>query len=94
MVRVRLLGQASTLQRMTDLCIRCECGAVTGVARGVSPATVNRVVCHCRGCTAYAHVLGRASEILDARGGTEVFQMSPRQLSITTGIEVEMPFRT
>ena len=72
---------------MTDLAIRCECGRLTGLATHVSPALVNRVVCHCRGCTAYAHVLGRPAEMLDERGGTDVFQMSPRQFTIDAGLE-------
>ena len=72
---------------MLDLVIRCSCGAIRGIARGISPSTVNRVVCHCRGCIAYAHSLGRYDEIVDQRGGTEVFQMSPRNLSFTSGAE-------
>jgi hypothetical protein len=60
---------------------------VTGAARDTSPSSVNHVVCHCDGCHTYAHVLGRATAVLDQRGGTELFQMSPRQLVIETGRE-------
>jgi|GEM_PF-3753016 len=53
---------------MVEFSIRCTCGSLTAVASDVSPTTVNRVVCHCLGCRAYAQVLGRASDILDQRG--------------------------
>lgn len=70
-----------------DLTIRCTCGALQGVARGISPKAGNHAVCYCDDCQAFAHFLGRAAEILDAHGGTEVFQMSPAALSITAGSE-------
>lgn len=58
-----------------------------GVAREMTPGTANRVVCHCGGCTRYAHALGRATEILDEHGGSEVIQISPRRLALTEGVE-------
>lgn len=70
-----------------DLQIRCTCGAVQGVARDVSRREANRVVCYCDDCQAFAHFLGRAGEILDAHGGTEVVQMSPARLEIDAGTE-------
>lgn len=51
----------------------------------MSPATVNHVVCHCDGCHTYAHVLGNPTAVLDAHGGTDLFQMSPRRLEIERG---------
>lgn len=68
-----------------DLPLRCACGSVRGVIRDVSPRTVNRVVCCCSGCQAYARTLGRAHEILDEHGGTDIFQASPAKLEITEG---------
>jgi hypothetical protein len=41
----------------------------------------------CDDCQAYAHYLGRAGEILDAHGGTDMFQTTPSQIEIATGIE-------
>lgn len=58
-----------------------------GLARGVAPDRVNRVVCHCRFCGSYAQLLGRADQILDPRGGTDVFQMSPGLFEIRRGLE-------
>ncbi|MGF1469177.1 MAG: DUF6151 family protein [Sandaracinaceae bacterium] len=71
----------------TDLPLRCRCGALRGVARDVTPARVNRVVCFCRFCRSYAEHLERAEEVLDEHGGTEVIQMSPHRLELTDGIE-------
>src|SRR5262245_25612243 len=70
-----------------DLAIRCDCGAVRGVARGVSGERGNRVVCYCDDCQSFAHVLERSEDTLDAHGGTEIFQMSPAQLEFTAGAD-------
>lgn len=47
----------------------------------------NRLVCYCDDCQSFAKFLGRAKEILDAHGGTDIFQMSSAHLEITQGIE-------
>ena len=70
-----------------DLPIRCSCGALRGVARGVSPSRGNRVICYCADCQSFAHFLGRATEILDRSGGTDIFQTSPARIEITQGRE-------
>lgn len=41
----------------------------------------------CDDCQTYAHYLGRSEEILDAHGGTEIFQMRPSQLRLTEGTD-------
>lgn len=71
----------------TDLPLRCECGALRGVLRGASPRGGNRVVCYCDDCQAWAHFLDRAGSVLDAHGGTDVFQTSPARVAITGGAE-------
>ena len=68
-----------------ELDLRCSCGRVHGTLRGVSPSTVNRLVCHCGGCQRYARALGRAGEILDVRGGSDLFQVCPASLTIHSG---------
>jgi hypothetical protein len=72
---------------MTDVEIRCSCGAFAAVAHDVSGKTGNRCVCYCNDCQAFAHFLGRADEFLDAHGGTDIFQMSPAQFQIIGGGE-------
>ena len=71
----------------TDLPVRCSCGRVQGLLRDVSPKTSNNVVCCCRHCQEYAKKLEKADEILDEYGGTNVFQVSPAQLSFSEGFE-------
>jgi Family of unknown function (DUF6151) len=54
-----------------------------GVA-DVSPASGMRVVCYCDDCQAFAHFLER-DDVLDAHGGTDIFQMAPARMRITEG---------
>jgi hypothetical protein len=44
-------------------------------------------VCYCSDCQAFAHFLGRPSEILDAQGGTDVIQTRPANVTFTQGRE-------
>lgn len=70
-----------------DLPIRCSCGTLQGVAHEVAPDAGNHAVCYCDDCQAFAHFLGRAADILDPHGGTEIFQMSPAQIALIAGTE-------
>jgi hypothetical protein len=70
-----------------QLSIRCSCGSMRGIANNLSPQTGTHLICMCDDCQAYAHYLGKADEILDANGGTEVFQVAPAQLTLTEGQE-------
>lgn len=45
-----------------------------------------RVICHCVDCQAYARALGR-DDIVDAWGGTDVFQSYPANVRLTAGVE-------
>jgi Family of unknown function (DUF6151) len=49
---------------------------------------VNRVICYCRDCQAFAHFLGRTPDILDAKGGTDVIQTLPANVTFTAGQDV------
>jgi hypothetical protein len=64
--------------------VRCRCGEVRGVVADPSSQTVNRVICYCDDCQAYAHQLGRA-DLLDAKGGSDIVQLAPAALSFTKG---------
>ena len=68
-----------------DLPIRCSCGAVQGVVQGVSPNAVNRCICYCESCQRYLRELGKAEQVLDENGGTDVFQVSPRRVTLAQG---------
>jgi len=71
---------------MVDIPLRCLCGRMRGVARAVSPSAGFRFVCYCKNCQAFARFLEQPN-ILDAAGGTDVFQMPPSQVTFTGGFE-------
>ena len=56
------------------------------VARGVSPQIGNHCVCYCDDCQAFAKALNRA-DVLDANGGTDIFQLSQARLVFTHGVD-------
>jgi hypothetical protein len=64
--------------------VRCRCGEVRGIVIDPSPRTVNRVVCYCDDCQAYAHQLGRA-DLLDDKGGSDIVQLAPASIRFTKG---------
>jgi hypothetical protein len=57
-----------------------------GVAREVSPSAGFRIVCYCKDCQAFARFLGRP-DVLDAAGGTDIFQMATGRVTLTAGTE-------
>lgn len=63
--------------------LRCKCGILKGNV--AHPERVNRAVCYCRDCQAFAHFLGRAGDVLDSNGGTDVIQTIPAHLTFTEG---------
>lgn len=69
----------------TQLALSCKCGQVRGLAFDLDPSRLNHVVCHCDDCQAYAVFLQR-SDLVDAHGGSEIFQMVPDQLKLTDGL--------
>ncbi|MGD0676892.1 MAG: DUF6151 family protein [Polyangiaceae bacterium] len=69
-----------------DAELRCRCGEVHGRVTNASPEAVNRIVCYCDDCQAFLHHLGR-SDLLDARGGTDLVQVAPASLSFYRGHE-------
>jgi hypothetical protein len=69
-----------------DVELQCRCGQVHGWLRDASPGTVNRVVCYCKDCQAYAHHLGRA-DLLDEHGGSDIVQVAPSTIAFDRGGE-------
>ena len=65
---------------------KCTCGLIQGIARDLSPGLASRLVCLCDDCQTFAAFLGR-DDLLDAAGGTDIFQATPSQLSISSGHE-------
>ena len=64
--------------------LSCRCGEVRGSVANPSPRSVNRVVCYCDDCQAFAHQLGR-TDLLDAHGGTDIVQVAPASLRFVQG---------
>jgi hypothetical protein len=65
--------------------LQCRCGVVQGTVG--RPEVANRMVCYCRDCQAFAHFLGRAADILDEAGGSDVVQTPPANVVFTAGVE-------
>jgi hypothetical protein len=65
--------------------LRCQCGTLQG--RVSHTETVCRGVCYCKDCQAYAHFLGKADEMLDEMGGSDVVATLPQHVAFTQGIE-------
>jgi len=70
----------------SDVSLRCRCGGGRGVAIGVSPAAGFRFVCYCKDCQGFARFLER-TDVLDAAGGTDIFQMPPARVKLTVGTD-------
>jgi hypothetical protein len=66
--------------------LRCRCGSVHGCAIGIARRSVNRAICYCDDCQAFAHHLGRP-ELLNAIGGSDIVQLAPARLKIEQGLD-------
>ena len=64
--------------------LSCRCGAVRGEISGVAPDRINRVICYCDDCRAYAHFLERP-DLLDRHGGTDIVQVQGTTVRFTVG---------
>ena len=65
--------------------LQCQCGTLRGHVSHTE--SVCRGVCYCKDCQAYAHFLGKAEEILDEMGGSDVVATLPRHVTFTQGVE-------
>lgn len=65
--------------------IRCHCGKLKGTLN--RNPEVNRCVCYCADCQAFARFLKQEHEILDEMGGTSIIQTIPANITFTEGIE-------
>jgi hypothetical protein len=65
--------------------IRCNCGKLTGTLKLTKD--VNRCVCYCADCQAFARFLKREEDILDEFGGTSIIQTIPKHINFIEGTE-------
>jgi Family of unknown function (DUF6151) len=63
--------------------LQCQCGTVKGLV--ANPRSANHCTCYCKDCQAFAHFLGRPGEILDERGGSDIVQTLPKNITVTQG---------
>ncbi len=70
----------------SDLSFACDCGTVTGTMR-VTSGEGDHVVCHCTDCQNLTHHLGHAERLLDAHGGTALYQTRCARMRLDTGRE-------
>ncbi|HET6526686.1 DUF6151 family protein [Sphingopyxis sp.] len=68
----------------SDLSFACDCGTVTGTLQVISGGG-DHVVCHCTDCQKLTHHLGHAERLLDAHGGTALYQTRCAHMRIDTG---------
>jgi hypothetical protein len=59
---------------------------VRGAAHEVTQSAGFRFICYCTDCQAFARFLERP-DVLDAAGGTDIFQMPPGRVRLTAGAE-------
>jgi hypothetical protein len=64
--------------------LQCKCGTIKGVVG--NPRSANRAVCYCRDCQNFARFLGKESETLDARGGSDIVQVLPKNVTFMQGV--------
>ena len=71
----------------SDITIRCSCGGFEGRAHGLESSVGIRLVCYCDDCQAFPWALDAADRVLDAHGGSDIFQTSPARIEFTKGRE-------
>jgi hypothetical protein len=67
-----------------SIALSCRCGNVRGEVSGVAPDRINRVVCYCDDCRAYARFLERP-DLLDRHGGTDIVQVQSTTVRFSAG---------
>lgn len=65
--------------------LRCRCGHLTGSVG--EPAKAVHAICYCIYCQSFAHFLGKAQDVLDEAGGTEVVATDPRHVTFDQGLD-------
>jgi hypothetical protein len=71
----------------SDLPFACACGEVEGWIAQTGPKQGDHVVCHCTDCQYFATHLGAGKRVLDAAGGTALFQSRCARMHLSKGRE-------
>lgn len=70
---------------MTHIALSCRCGRLKGMVH--PQGRVNRCICYCDDCQAFARFLECQEEVLDDFGGTEIVHLSQGEVSVSEGRE-------
>ena len=70
-----------------EIGVACVCGSFRATIREASEKTDTHAVCYCVDCRAFARHLGQEARVLDASGGSELYQVQPWQVEIREGRE-------
>lgn len=65
--------------------LRCNCGKLKGTVKRTTQ--INRCICYCADCQAFARFLKREQNILDEIGGTSIIQTVPKHVNFLEGME-------
>src|ERR1700753_3182278 len=65
--------------------LQCKCGTIKAVISNSESA--NRAVCYCKDCQDFARFLGQERETLDARGGSDIVQILPKNVAFLQGMD-------
>ncbi|WP_246450004.1 DUF6151 family protein [Qipengyuania soli] len=66
----------------------CECGAVAGTIDKATSAEGDHVICHCKDCRDLVRHFGKEARILDANGGTALYQSRCARMHLNRGKEM------
>jgi hypothetical protein len=77
---------------MANITVQCQCGIVAGTLADVSAGSGTRLMCYCADCQAYARAM-KAEYVMNAYGGTDIFQVPPGYLTLHQGAERMMSLR-
>lgn len=69
---------------MGDVAFSCSCGTVRGHLVDLDRKAGSRITCYCKDCQTAAQALGRG-ELLNERGGAELYQTTPVHVRIEQG---------
>jgi hypothetical protein len=73
---------------MNTIHLQCDCGRIKGEVRHVAHANCNHLVCYCNDCQEFPRHLGKAGNVLNSWGGTEIVQIPQAWLDITEGADL------
>ena len=65
--------------------LQCQCGRIRGNL--LLPTTAIRAICYCKDCQAFARYLGRAADVLDEHGGTDILATLPSHVRFEQGLD-------